>query len=357
MIKINSIILKNFRCYDNYRVDFTKKNINIFLGNNATGKTSIVEAISLLSICRSFRTSNDKEMIKREKEAFYLEYSLDNQGENNKISIAFDGKTKKIVVNNKTVGKLSDFFGKYKVVSFIPEDIRIITGEPKLRRKFLDLSISIYNRDYLKTLLVYNKILKERNELLKNSEGKLDNTLFKTYTDKLIECGKLIINERSEFINKVNGLINDKVLILSNGNDKCHVNYRPNVSSEEFERRIYESKDKDLLFKTTNVGPHRDDFSIYINENDASSYGSQGQIKTASLAIKLCCVDIVKEINDNILIILDDVFGELDGIRQNQILKLLNNEYQMFITTTSIKGIDENILNNSNIFDLNTERR
>ena len=161
MIKINSIILKNFRCYDNYRVDFTEKNINIFLGNNATGKTSIVEAISLLSICRSFRTSNDKEMIKREKEAFYLEYSLANQGENNKISIAFDGKTKKIVVNNKTVGKLSDFFGKYKVVSFIPEDIRIITGEPKLRRKFLDLSISIYNRDYLKTLLVYNKILKE----------------------------------------------------------------------------------------------------------------------------------------------------------------------------------------------------
>lgn len=356
MIRINSIVLKNFRCYTSNNVVFLN-NINILLGNNATGKTSIVEAIGLLSVGHSFRTNNDKELIKNDQEAYFVEYNISDNKEKSKVSIAFDGKVRRIVVNGKQIKNLKDFIGKYKVISFIPEDIRIIVGEPKLRRKFLDYNISIYNQEYLSNLVTYNRVLKERNEVLKNYKEKNDEMLLKTYTDKLVECGKRIIEARESFINEINTIINTKVEVLSDNKDNSSVMYKPNVDKDDFENSINKAKERDIAFATTTVGPHRDDFDILINNKSASSYGSQGQIKTVALGIKLCCVDIVKKINDNILIVLDDVFGELDEIRQNQILKLLKEDYQMFITTTSINGIDENILNNSNILNINDIRR
>lgn len=352
MIKINTIELQNFRCFTKNNYSFGDK-INILVGDNAVGKTSIVEAIALLSTCRSFRTSSDRDMIKNDAPNYYVEYYIEKEELKDKVSIAFDGKTRKIVVNGKQMKSSSDFVGKYKVITFSPNDIRLVIGEPKIRRKFLDTNISIFDCQYFNNLLVYNKILKERNEILKKDKEEIDRTLLKIYTDKLIECGKIIIEGRNKFINNINNLINEKTNILSNYSDNCDIKYIPNTLVSSYEKDMINSIEKDIILKTTTVGVHRDDFIININGDLAHTHGSQGQIKTIALSIKLCCVDIIRKVTEDIFIVLDDVFGELDENRQNQILKLLINDKQMFITTTSINGIDKKILDNSNILNIN----
>ena len=355
MIKIKELKLNNFRCYDSYSTQFSD-NINIIYGNNATGKTSIVEAISLLGTCKSFKTNNDKELIKFDTDCFYNSFVVYKDNEKMNIKISCDGKNKKLIINNKVIKAISSFVGTIKTVSFSPDDARVVTDDPKRRRKFLDRSISLLDNKYLNALMDYNKVLKERNELLKQ-EGNVDENLLSIYNESLINSGKVIIEKRNNLINKLNEYFNSKIEILSLGKDCGKLVYKPNVSLEDIDITFLNTVNYDLITKTTNCGPHRDDFEVLLNGNEASAYGSKGQIKTLALALILSLVDIFKENDDNIVIVLDDVFGELDFERQNQILKLLDDKYQLFITTTTIENINKDIIEKSSIIETNRKEK
>ena len=348
MIKIKDIKLSNFRCYDKKDVSFSD-NINIIYGNNATGKTSIVEALSLLGTCKSFKTNNDKDLIRFEQECYYNVYNVIKNEDKLLIKLSCDGKNKKLIINNKHIKSISIFVGEIKALVFSPDDVRIITDDPKTRRKFLDRNISLIDNKYLNALIEYNKILKERNELLKGEE--IDNNLLSIYTNGLIKNAKVIIEKRNEFINRINDYYNSKIDSLSLGKDCGKLVYKPNVNLNDIETVFLNTINYDLYTKTSNCGPHRDNFDVLLNGNDSTSYGSKGQIKTLALALILSLIDIFKEIDDNIIIILDDVFGELDFERQNQILKLLDEKYQLFITTTTIENIDKEIIEKSKIIE------
>lgn len=355
MIRIKEVKLNNFRCYDSCSTQFSD-NINIIYGNNATGKTSIVEAISLLSICKSFKTNNDKELIKFDTDCFFNSYIVTKDNDKITIKLSCDGKNKKLIVNNKAIKTISSFVGTIKTVTFSPDDARIITDDPKRRRKFLDSNISVLDKEYLNALTDYNKVLKERNELLKQTDN-IDNNLLSIYNDSLISNGKVIINKRNDFINRINKYYNNKINTLSLGKDCGKLVYKPNVSVDDIELTFLNTVNYDLITKTTNCGPHRDNFEVVLNDNEASAYGSKGQIKTLALALILSLVDIFKDIDDNIVIVLDDVFGELDFERQNQILQLLDDKYQLFITTTTIENINKEIIEKSKIIETNRKEK
>ena len=205
----------------------------------------------------------------------------------------------------------------------------------------------------MKTLIDYNKVLKERNELLK-SDNIIDDNLLSIYNNKLICDGKTIIKKRKEFIDTINIYFNEKINVLSCGVDCGKLVYKPNVDFDDIEDVFLRTINYDLISKTTNCGPHRDDFYVILNDNEAMLHGSKGQIKTLALSLILSIVDIFREIDDNLVVILDDVFGELDNTRQEQILKLLDNKYQLFITTTSINSINSEIIQKSKT--IKTER-
>ena len=311
----------------------------------------------MLGTTKSFRTSIDKDLIKKNGDFYYIDYEIMESNTPKKIEISFDGNKKTIYENKKQLNLINEFIGKYCVVTFSPNDIRIVTGEPKTRRKFIDVSISMMNRDYFNSLVYYNKLLKERNELLKDESLLADNNMLTIYTNKLIEFGKNIIKYRTDFINQINTWLSQKIKVLSNNEDFGNIEYKPNVSIDMYDSEMLKAKEKDLIYHTTTIGPHKDDFVLYLNNIECSSFGSQGQIKTAVLSLKLCLIEILKMNNDNIIIILDDVFGELDMYRQNQILKLLDDDYQVFITTTTINNINKDLLKDSTIINIERDWR
>lgn len=351
MFYLKSIKLNGFRCFNSTNFDFESK-INIIYGANAVGKTSLVESIQILSSCKSHRTTDDSDLINN-KLGFYniVGEIISNSGISNEVKIICNQKGKKISLNNKTYKNMSDYVGYFKVVMFCPEDIMLVKGTPKEKRRFLDMSICLFDKEYMKTIIRYKKILKQRNEYLKlvNNEYKLDEVLLKTYTNELIVLGKNIIIKRKNFINALNETLNSKVNTISSGNEIANIEYIPNCDEYNIEKTFETNLKFDLYSKTTSVGPHKDTFIVNINGNDSSVFASQGQQKTLTLSIKLALADVIKKYDKNLIIVLDDVFGELDNHRQNNILKLINTGNQIFITTTNINGLTEDVLKNSKL--------
>lgn len=354
MIYIKNIKLNNFRCYKNSFFSF-ERGINVIIGNNAVGKTSLVEAVGMIGTGKSFRTNYDKDLISINNSFYFVSFKVEDVQDKNTctVNIGSDGKQKKVTKNEKPYKSLSDFIGMIKVVVFSPEDLKIIKGDPKNKRRFLDSSISSLNKNYLFALINYNKVLKERNELLKSfQDSNVNFTLLDVYTEKIIEEGKKIILYREEFIKKMNPIVCDKVANISFNKEQAEIIYKPNVEYNNIEKGFKENLKNDLFMKTTTIGPHRDDFEVIINKERASITASQGQIRTLALSLKISLVDLIKETDSNIIIILDDVFSELDNERQNYLMKLLEKENQIFITTTLISNIDEEIIKKSNIISI-----
>lgn len=355
MFSLEKIKLTNFRCYSNYEQDFSSK-INIVIGNNATGKTSLVEAIYALGITKSPKASSESEMIKHNEDFCSIKgWFIDENKHEVVYSISNKGNqvAKQIIKDNKKASSLSEYLGFYCVVMFSPEDIELINGAPLLKRRFLDTNIGQINGIYLNSLTRYRKILKERNQLLKDIafNGSINQDLLDIYSNELIKEAKIIIKERRKFIEKINIFFKEQVKAISYGKETAELKYMPDSSEEEIEKKFKESKSLDLLSKTTNVGPHRDDFVVEFNGYEAN-FASQGQQKTFALALKLALIDILREQSEKIIVILDDVFGELDIIRQKEIIKLLKMDYQIFITTTSIEHLDSEVLNGSNVIEI-----
>lgn len=356
MVFINKINLTNFRCYKKIELEFSN-HINILVGNNAVGKTSIVEAVHCLGFAKSHKASVDSEMILKGENFAIIKADFVKDDRNDQIIISFTDKGKRIQHNNKTYNNLSEYIGFLNVVIFCPEDLDIIKGSPANRRKFLDSNISQISNRYLISSIRYKKLLKQRNEILKNinENQKYDYDLLKIVTDGLMNEAKVIITERKKFINLINPYLIDKCQAISEMKEMGKIKYVPNMEENNLVQGYEESLKRDIMLKTTTCGPHRDDFLITINGENAATYSSQGQQRTISLAIKLALADLIKAQGQNLVIILDDVFSELDINRQNEILRLMNKENQIFITTTTIANLSEDIINNSKVVMIHKE--
>ncbi len=358
MLYLKNIKIQNFRCITNYKIDFSP-HVNIIVGLNAVGKTSIVEAISVLCMGKSFKNVKDTDVLKIEESYYSIlgKFIKDEQQKEIEIVVSYDGKNKKVVQNKKIYSNISDYVGLHKLVVFSPDDLEIIKGAPSMRRRFLDVNISQIKSEYLLSLIKYKRILKQRNEYLKSIDANsCDYTLLEVITSSLIVEIRKIIEFRTQYLDLINPYIEKASQKISGNKEIVKLKYEPNCEIESLVKTFKEKIKYDILTQTTNTGPARDDIKITINDQLATVYGSQGQIKTALLAIELGIVDCFNSQNEDLLVILDDVFSELDILRQIEIINLINQRNQIFITTTSINDLPMEIVEKAKILNLGKEK-
>ena len=345
---INSITLKNIRLYDNSTLNINN-NLVILVGPNASGKTTILESIYLISKTKSHRTNYILNIIKKDSEFGIIE--INNNSKKYKMIISKDGK--QLLINNVLYKKNSDFIGNLKSIIFSPNDLNLVYGNKNNRRQFLNTEISIINKNYIYEINKYNKILKERNEILKSYDNN-KKIILNVITEELIESGKIIYNFRNNFINELNVYLNKIHYELYGEN--LYIKYNPSIKLDMFENIYKEKLEYDILTKSTSRGIHRDDFIFYINDNEASIYSSQGQIRSIVLSLKIALFHYMKKLfNNEIILLLDDVFSELDNQRIKSLVNYLINENQTFITTTSIDLIPSVLKNKAQIIYIKKE--
>ena len=340
---IKSLELLNYRNYINENIIFDK-GINILYGDNAQGKTNILEAIYLSITSKSHRSSNDKELINFSKDESHIKLIIEKKEIENRIDIHIrKNKSKGIAINSLALKRASELFGMANVIFFSPEDLGIIKNGPSERRKFIDMELCQLDKIYLHSLMEYNKILNQRNKLLKEIGFKtdLEDTL-DIWDAQLIRYGKEIIKQREYFIYLLNNIIKDIHSELTTNKEELEIVYDKNVSIEEFEKKLKKYRDNDLRLKNTNIGPHRDDIAFFIKFNknetiDARKFASQGQQRTVALSLKLAEIELVKDFtSDYPILLLDDVLSELDESRQTKLLDSIKH-IQAIISCTGIE--------------------
>lgn len=350
---IKKLQLLNYRNYKTLDISLGKK-VNVFMGDNAQGKTNILEAIYYCAFAKSHRTSRDKELINWESDRAYLSLLVGRErlDKNIDISIFKDGK-KAIKINKAKVSKIGELFGNFNVVMFSPEDLKIIKDSPGVRRRFIDMELCQLNQKYYYNLVQYNKVLIERNILLKNRN--VDKEMLDIYDIQLAEFGHNVIIERLNYIDKLNFYGEDIHKDISSGKEIIEFKYISTIkNSGDIKRSFYESlvknRDKDIEKRITSIGPHRDDFTVLINGIDAKSFGSQGQQRSAVLTIKFSSLKIIREITSEYpVLLLDDVLSELDFSRKRYVLTSIN-EIQTVITCTGIEDLTNYLDNSSKVF-------
>lgn len=340
---IESIELHNFRNYEALSMEFDR-GTNILYGDNAQGKTNVLEAVYLSGTSKSHKGSKDREMIRFGMEECHIKTIVSKKDIPYRIDIHLKkNRAKGIAVNRIPIKKASELFGIVNIVVFSPEDLNIIKSGPQERRRFIDLELCQLDKLYVYHLVNYNKILNQRNQLLKDLpiRPELLETL-DIWDMQLVEYGRKIIERRESFISSLNEIISDIHGKLTGEREELHIFYEPSCKKEELEAVLKRNRERDIRQKMTNSGPHRDDISFYIKENDLRKYGSQGQQRTAALSLKLAEIKIVKKIiQDEPILLLDDVLSELDSKRQNHLMNHINDT-QTIITCT---GLDEFIQN------------
>ena len=343
---IKKIKISNFRNYKNLEIELNKK-INIFYGENAQGKTNIIEAIFLSSIGKSFRTNKEKEMIKFNEENCNIEIDYEKSDRDGNISINISNK-KNVFVNKIKIKKLSELLGNINVVIFTPDDINILKGGPQNRRKFLDVMISQLRPKYMHLCGLYQKTLDERNAYLKNIENQKGDFL-EIYDEKLAEYGCEIYKYRKEFIEKIKNKIKTIHANITNNREDIEIIYSSNCENkQEYLELLKQRKKLDIIKGYTTKGIHRDDFQIVLNQLPVDVYGSQGQHRTAVLSLKLSELQVIyDEIGENPILLLDDFMSELDEFRRTRFLENIKDT-QVIITCTdkiNIKGKELKLMN------------
>ena len=345
---IKSLELQNFRNYENLKLDFDS-GTNIFYGDNAQGKTNILEAIYLIATTKSHKGSKDSDIIQFGHEEAHIRSYLYKEDVTRQVDMHLrKSKTKGIAIDSQRIKKAADLLGLLNVVFFSPEDLSIIKNGPAERRRFIDMELCQLDSFYLYNLNNYNKIVNNRNKLLKDlfMNPGLKETL-SIWDSQLLSYGSKIIERRSLFIEQLNQIIFDIHNRLSGGKEQIKIVYEKNVEIDNLEEKLRLNQDKDIYLKQTTVGPHRDDISFIVNDIDIRKFGSQGQQRTAALSLKLSEIELVKKsIKDTPVLLLDDVLSELDSNRQNYLLNSIG-DIQTIITCT---GLDEFV---NNRFEIN----
>ena len=355
-MKIHHLKLLNFRNYEKYEISFSPS-YNIIYGKNGSGKTNLVESIYVLALTKSFRGSVDKVLIMNNKDVCRVEGIVsDNKYKNNYKIIIKDGE-KRVKVNDTKVDKLSDYISKISVVLFNPDDLRFIKDSPSVRRQAINLEISEINNVYLKNLSMYNKVLKQRNSYLKmmSTNSNTSRDYLDILTNKLIDLGEKIYLSRKKYIDLLNeqiGEIYAKICGISDLKLEYVTDFK-DFDMENIAKKYKDNIDKDISFGKTSIGIHHDDVRFKFKNMSLKDYGSEGQQKNAIIAYKLAELEIFYKIRGNYpILILDDLFSELDRFKINNILELINDDVQTFITTTEIDKINDEILNKSKVFEV-----
>lgn len=345
---IKSLELSNFRNYDFLDITFDK-GTNILYGDNAQGKTNILEAIFVSATTKSHKSSKDKDMIQFGNEEAHIRTYLEKEELEYKVDMHLrSSKSKGIAINGQKIKKAAELLGLLNVVFFSPEDLSIIKNGPSERRRFVDMELCQLDSFYLYNLNHYNKIVNQRNKLLKDLyfNPALQETLG-IWDAQLVSFGSKIIERRKIFADQLNEMIYDIHKKLSGGKEELKIIYEPDVMLEEFEEKCRKNQERDIKLKQTTTGPHRDDFCFMVGDIDIRKFGSQGQQRTAALSLKLSEIELVKKISKDIpVLLLDDVLSELDSSRQNYLLNSIG-DIQTIITCT---GLDDFI---NNRFEIN----
>lgn len=330
-------------------MNFDEK-INIIYGDNAQGKTNILESMYVCATSKSHRGSKDREIIRFDNDESHIKVNVKKNDMNYRIDMHLKkNKPKGIAVNGIPIKRAVELFGILNIVFFSPEDLNIIKNGPSERRRFIDMELSQLDKIYLDCLINYNKVVNQRNSLLKEYafSGREDIISSLDIWDiQLVKYGNDVIKSREKFVKEINDLVKSIHTKLSGDREQLEIIYEPCVKEQDFESELVRVRDRDLKFKCTNIGPHKDDMCFLINGMDVRKYGSQGQQRTAALSLKLAEIELVKQIiHDTPVLFLDDVLSELDSRRQNFLLDSIGN-IQTMITCT---GLDEFINNRFSI--------
>ena len=335
---IKSIELADYRNYDCLSLQFDR-GTNILYGDNAQGKTNILEAIFVAATTKSHKGAKDREIVSFGKEEAHIRTYLEKEGVEIRVDMHLrKNKSKGIAIDGQKIKKAADLMGLCNVVFFSPEDLGIIKNGPGERRRFVDMELCQLDSVYLYNLNHYNRIVNQRNKLLKDMymNPDLKETLG-IWDMQLVSFGSKIIERRKRFEEQLNEIIFGIHKKLSGDKEELVIHYEPDVEAEDFEKRLKMNQDRDIRAKMTSVGPHRDDFSFVIGDIDIRRYGSQGQQRTAALSLKLSEIELVKKIaRDTPVLLLDDVLSELDSNRQNYLLNSIG-DIQTIITCTGLE--------------------
>ena len=350
---IKRLQMLNYRNYNVLDISLGP-HVNVFMGDNAQGKTNILEGIYYCAFARSHRTSKDRELINWNADNALLSVSVGRERLDKRIDISIlkDGK-KAIQINKIKIKKIGELFGNFNVVMFSPEDLKIIKDSPGVRRKFIDMELCQLNPKYYYNLVQYNKVLNERNSILRNKNISKD--ILDVYDMQLAEFGYNIIIDRLEYIKKLNKYSAKIHSDITSGKEKIEFKYISTIKDlenikENFYSLLEKNRNRDCERGITSIGPHRDDFTVLINDIDTKSYGSQGQQRTAVLTIKFSSLKIIKELTgEHPVLLLDDVLSELDFSRKRYILSTIG-DIQTIITCTGIEDLYEYLDDKSKVF-------
>lgn len=365
-MRIESLKLTNFRNYDNLSINLNPY-INIFIGNNGQGKTNILESIYILSLTKSNRYGNDSDVIKFNEKISKIEGIIRRDDLIRKHEIVISSDKKKLLINNKEIHKSKDYISNFCVISFSPLDLEIIKGSPNIRRNMLNIDISQLDKEYVSYLNEYNSIIKMRNEYLKklNINGNTDYRYLDILNDKMIEKAVKIYEYRFNYINKINNYISNifkKItgftnLIISYENSIGIDCFNEEMIISNYKKKLKRNFNNELMQGVTLIGPHRDDIIFKLNDTDMKLFASQGQQRMAIIALKLSEIMIFKDmIGEYPVLLLDDIFSEIDLKKRNKIIKYLGNDIQTIITTTDIDNIDNSLLENSSVYIVNNNK-
>lgn len=331
--------LRNFRSYESLDLTFDE-GINLIVGENAMGKTNLAEAINYLSLTRSWRSPEDAPLVKEGEGSAYIRAEIEEGVLQRVLEVEISAEKKRITLNGKTVRRLSDVARAFNVLLFSPSDVPLFLGGPGERRNFLDVSLSKQSQDYFSLIGRYNRLLKERNAALKAPSP--DATLLGVLGQQMIEVSAPLVRYRSMYVSSLNGLLPGLIEELTGVKSACRLVYRPFARPDESfyqraEKLFQEGLEGDLKRGFTSYGPHREDLRMELNGKDIAEYGSQGENRTAVLALKLAPFFLVDSREKKPICVLDDVTSELDANRVKRLFGLLRKLGQAFVTTTNIE--------------------
>ena len=353
-MKLSSIKIVNFRNYEHEKIKFSDS-LNIIYGNNGEGKTNLVEAIYVLSLTKSFRTNNDKNLIKNGEVSTKIEGVVTKNNTENIYQVLINKEGKKVKIDNNIKSKISDYVANINIILLEPEEQTIFSDSPSIRRKLLNIEISKLKKDYLIELNNYNKILKQRNfylrELFINANASRD--YLNILTNELVTYGIKIHDLRLDFIEKINEYISNcyEEIFGSGCLSIKYISDYNNKNKEEIVELYNKNYNREITIGKTAYGIHHDDLVFILDKKDISEWGSNGQQKNAILAFKLAELEVVKNENGEYpILILDDIFSALDNSKIKNIMKKINGNIQTFITTTELNRINKKLLENAKLF-------
>lgn len=361
-MRLSNLQLQNFRNYDDLSLTFTK-NLVIFLGENAQGKTNVLESIFVLAMTRSHRTTNEQELIQWDKNLAAIRGTIERQHTSVPLELYLTKKGRKTKVNHIEQKKLSSYIGQLNVILFAPEDLSLVKGSPQLRRKFLDMEIGQIDPVYLYDLVQYQKVLKQRNQYLKQLAEKkqTDELYLEVLTEQLVEFGSKVLIARQKFVKRLEYWASQLHHKISQNKENLVIDYISSVPDAPwdnleavqtaFRQALEKVKNKEQFRQVTLAGPHRDDLIFLINEKNVQTFGSQGQQRTTALSVKLAEIDLMKEeTGEYPVLLLDDVMSELDDARQLHLLETIEGKVQTFLTTTTLEHVKDKMTVEPEIF-------